>query len=91
MNQSFYTAGLVIQFTEEDYRNGESELVLPVRVNKNQRIATPVTVRVTPSTLTQHRATGRPDPPGTLEDDPNSPIEAGILKITFGLVCVEFD
>ena len=72
-------AGLVIQFTEEDYRNAEPELRLPVRVNKNQRIATPVTVRVIPSTLTQHRTfSGRPDPPGTLIDNPNSPIEAGM-------------
>ena len=73
-------AALSLQFTNEDYRASEAELLLPVRVTKSNRIrlATPVTVRVIPSTLTQHRTfSGRPDPPGTLDDDPNSPIEAG--------------
>ena len=73
-------AALVIEFTSEDYRASEAELSLPVRVTKSSRVrlATPVTVRVIPSTLTQHRAfSGRPDPPGTLVDNPNSPIEAG--------------
>ena len=72
------TAVLVLQFTNDDYRASEPELSLPVRVTKSNRIATPVTVSVTPVTLTQHRASGRPDPRGTLVDNPNSPIEAGI-------------
>ena len=49
-------------------------------MRKSSRIATPVTVRVTPVTLTQHRATGRPDPPGIVPDNLLSPIEAGIVN-----------
>ena len=75
------TAVLVLQFTNDDYRSSEPELSLPVKVTKSNRIATPVTVSVTPVTLRQHRTTGRPDPRGTLDDSQRSPIEAGIYEL----------
>ena len=73
---------LEIMFDNDDYGASESELSISVRVTKNQRIATPVTIRVTPVTLAQHRSTGRPDPPGIPPDNQFSPIEAGEIFLS---------
>lgn len=70
---------LDIGFTEEDYLASEGMSAISVGVFKSQRIATPVTVSVSPLTLTQYRATGRPDLPGIPPDDIFSPIEAGMF------------
>ena len=79
IDTSFNNVALEIQFLEEDYRSFEPDLAMSVEVRKRSRIATPVTVRVLPVTLTQFRATGRPDPPGILlfYEGRFSPIEAG--------------
>lgn len=68
-----------IEFTEDSYRSieGDFEQVF-VRVAKRARIASPLTVMVTPLTLTQHRATGRAVPPGLPTDSTFSPIEASM-------------
>ena len=54
-----------------------------VRVSKSNRIATPVTVMVTPVNISEHNNTGRDFPSQLAEDDPTrlrlSPIEAGII------------
>ena len=66
-----------IFFTEDDYRAAESSQSVPVRVTKDSRIATPVTVTVNPLTVMQAEEqesimTLMPD------DNPLSPNRAGM-------------
>ena len=53
-----------------------------VRVSKNNRIATPVTVMVSPVNISEHMNTGRPFPSQLAGNNFGlSPIEAGILVL----------
>ena len=71
---------VTLSLTNDDYRATEADQFMPVKVMRQGFIGTPVTVLITPMTLSQHRATGRPDPHRVPYNDPLSPTEAGKLN-----------
>ena len=71
---------LNVFFTEDDYRAAESSQNVPVRVAKDNRIATSLTVTVNPLTVMQ--AEEQQESIMTLmpDDNPFSPNRAGIYR-----------
>lgn len=67
-----------IFFTEDDYRATESSQSVPVRVAKDNRIATPVTVTVNPLTLMQAEELEETIMIPMPDDNPFSPNRAGM-------------
>ena len=65
------------QLTENDYRSNEAEAVVPAVVNKNMRLANPVTFLLTPYNVSHTEDTGQPLPHNIPADDnPSSPNRA---------------
>lgn len=50
---TYSTTGVSFQFSESDYRIVENQLFMPLVVTRIERIANPVTLRITPFNLTQ--------------------------------------
>ena len=59
----------------------ESGMALPVMLSKNVRIASPITLTVSPLTVDEAIASGRPLPPNIPPDNPLSPSRASELSI----------
>ena len=74
---TLYTLDLNVFFTEDDYRAPESALSVPVRITKDRRIATSVTLQIHPVTLMQAEQLGETIPEQMPDDDPFSPNRAG--------------
>ena len=70
---------LNIFFTEDDYRAAESSHSVPVRVAKDHRIATAVTVAVNPLTVMQAEEWEESIMTQMPDDNPFSPNRAGII------------
>ena len=68
-----------MSFTEDDYRVNEDGGSLPVVVAKSARIASPITLTVSPLTIAEALASGGPVPPNIPEDNPLSPPRASEL------------
>ena len=66
-------------FTEDDYRINEDGGSLLVIVAKSTRIASPITLTVSPLTIAEALASGDPLPPNIPEDNPLSPSRASEL------------
>ena len=70
-----------IFFTEDDYRAAESSQSVPVRVARDHRIATAVTVTVNPLTVMQAEEWEESIMTRMPDDNPFSPNRAGIIII----------
>ena len=73
-----FVTALNIFLTEDDYRASETSQSVPVRVAKDSRIATPVTITVNPLTVMQAEEMGEPIMVLMPDDNPFSPNRAGI-------------
>ena len=65
---------------EDDFRTGETGQ-LPVVVAKSSRIASPITLTISPLTVDEAVASGKPLPPNIPEDNPLSPSRASELIV----------
>ena len=57
------------QLSQDDYRSREDQNVINAVISKNMRLANPVTLVVTPFTISDAEESGQPLPPNTPEDD----------------------
>ena len=72
------------QLTENDYRSNEAVKLVPAVVNKNVRLANPVTFCLTPFNVSEAEDTGQPLPTNIPPDDnPLSPNRAKCKAVLY--------
>ena len=75
------------QLTENDYRVNEAIKRIPAVVNKNVRLANPVTFHLTPFNVSEAERTGQPLPTNIPPDDnPLSPNRAKCKHVCINLI-----
>ena len=78
---------VMVQVTEEDYRSSEQQKQIPVVVNKNVRLANPITLLLTPFNESEANSTGQPLPANIPPNDNPLSTNRAKCKTVLCIVC----